>query len=136
MPKWAICDDLGKLVLRVGIGLAMIPHGIDKWNTFDGKAAMMDGMLGLPGKINAGLTVFSELGCSVLLVIGLLTRLASLPLLFTMGVAISFHIGKGDGFLRGWESAGVYFVAYAAILCLGPGKFSLDHLLFGRRKRS
>ena len=53
--------------------------------------------------------------------------------------AAMVHIPKGDPFvnLKGgssWELAAVYFAVAVAVLLVGPGTISLDHLLFGRRR--
>ena len=136
-PFWAIADDLGKLVLRGGFGLMMaIGHGWAKASDFEKTAGFMDGMMGgLPGWLNATLATGAELGCALLLVIGLGTRLAALPLIFTMGYAAFVFHGEHPMFAQGGpskESAVVYLIAFAAIALLGPGRFSFDKLLFGR----
>ena len=138
-PGWAIADDLGKLLLRVGFGGFMVfGHGLKKFNGFEGTAQFMDGMLGLPGTVNAALAVGAELVCAALVVIGLGTRLACLPLIFTMGyAAIVFHGGDPVFSQQGKssESAWVYLFAFAAILLTGPGRLSIDQLIAGKLRQ-
>ena len=133
LPKYAWCDDLGKLILRVGFGATMLSHGIPKMLGFDGTAGFMDGLLGLPGQVNAALAIFAEVGCSILLIVGLLTRLATIPLAFTMGVAL-LVVHLNDGWEK-QEKAALYLIAYLAIMCVGAGRFSVDHLVFGKKPR-
>ncbi len=68
--------------------------------------------------------VFAEVFCPVLLVFGLFTRYATIPLLITMGVAV-FVVHGGDSFSK-QELGLVYFVAFLTLLLAGPGKYSLD----------
>jgi putative oxidoreductase len=73
------------------------------------------------------LTVFAEVFCSLLLIIGLGTRLVAIPLLFTMMVAtLVIHIN--DGFGR-QELPLLYAVIYISIATIGAGKYSMDYLL-------
>ena len=132
--KRAVLDDIGKLVLRVGFGLAMMTHGWAKAMGFEGTVGFMDGMLGLPGMVNAALAVAAELGCSILLIVGLGTRLATIPLIFTMGVAL-FVVHLNDAWDK-QEKAVLYLIAYVAILCIGPGRIAIDHLIRRERETS
>jgi putative oxidoreductase len=73
------------------------------------------------------LVIFAELICATLVTAGLLTRLACIPLIIAMGVAVfSAHQGKifGDG-----EHAALFLGGYLAILVMGPGRISLDKLI-------
>ena len=70
------------------------------------------------------LCVGAEFGCSVLLLLGFLTRLAALILIINMCVALFLVLG-----LSGWgaqELAAIYLLIYLTIFYTGPGKFSLD----------
>ena len=138
-PGWALADDLGKLLLRVGFGGFMaLGHGLGKAKDFEGTTKFMDGMLGLPGTVNATLAVGAELVCALLVVVGLGTRFACLPLIFTMGyAALVFHGGDPVFSQQGKssESAWVYLFAFAAILLTGPGRLSIDQLIAGKLRR-
>ncbi|MDX1408063.1 MAG: DoxX family protein, partial [Saprospiraceae bacterium] len=71
--------------------------------------------------------------CAALLVAGLATRLAAIPLMITMAVA--FFLVHADDPVLDREVAMLYLVVYAVIYLIGPGRFSLDQLIFGIRKR-
>lgn len=88
--------------------------------------------LGLGPQLSMGLMLFAELYCALAVAGGLLTRLALLPLVFGMGTAF-FVYHAGDPF-SGMELAFLYLVVFSTLLITGPGRFSLDKLLFGRRK--
>ena len=69
---------------------------------------------------------FSESICALMVLIGVFTQPASVLLAFTMFVAAMHHItGTGSP-----ENAWVFFSIYTAIALAGPGKYSLDFLLF------
>ena len=61
--------------------------------------------------------------------IGLKTRLASVPLIVTMIVA-AFIVHAGDPFAKK-ELALVYLVGFLAIFFTGPGEYSVDARLRG-----
>ncbi len=73
------------------------------------------------------LVVFAEVICSVLIMLGLFTRAAVIPLMITMGVAY-FSIHFSDEF-RSQEKAIMYGITYIALFFTGAGRYSLDGLL-------
>ncbi len=115
---------LAALVLRVGLGVLMIPtYGYGKWVAYQDKKASFYDFMGLGGSFSMGLVIFAELFCSILLVLGLFTRLAAIPLIITMVVIISVH--DWDLFNK-HELAPAFLTGYLAILLIGPGRYSLD----------
>lgn len=125
--------SLGLLALPAGIGGMMLVHGIQKIQGFDGLAATFPDPLGVGNKISLMLAIGAEAGCSVLLIIGLLTRLASIPLAFTMGIALFVFHAKDPW--QGKELAAVYMLVYVTLLLTGPGRCSLDHMFFSKRAK-
>ena len=122
--------DLASLVLRVSFGMLMIPHGYFKLTNFDEIAAEFMNVPGMSSPASLWLVIIVEICCSVLLIIGLATRLAIIPLLIT-AIVIVFVAHHGDIF--GEAVAGFYYLmAYTAILLLGSGKYSADHLIARR----
>ena len=120
--------DVVLLILRIGVALLMLTHGIPKLQMlFGGGEIQFPGVMGMSPSLALGLTVFAEVICSILLLIGLGTRLASIPLIFTMIVAV-FVIHASDP-LAGKEMGLLYLLLYIPLLFLGGGKFSLDRVL-------
>ena len=119
--------SLALLCLRLGAGLMMLPHGWKKFLKVGELKADFPDPFGWGSDISLYLTLLSELVFPVLIALGFLTRLAAIPLLVVMGVAI-FSIHAGDPF-SDKELAVFYFIAYLSILLAGPGKFSLDKLI-------
>jgi len=125
-------SNFAAFILRIGFGVLMIPyHGYVKLIEFNERKDEFMDLLGLGGSISLSLAIFAEFFCSILLVLGLFTRIAAIPLLTTMLIALSIHNWEIFG---QYELATAFFVGYLSILILGPGKFSLDYLIF-RRKR-
>lgn len=125
--------SIALLILRVAVGIFMLTHGIGKFEAlFDGQPIKFGDPLGVGATASLALTVFAEVFCSILLIIGLGTRFAAIPLLITMMVA-AFIVHKDDGFSK-QEFALLYAVIYTTIAIIGAGKYSLDYLVFRRRK--
>lgn len=119
--------DWAALILRVGFGALMIPmHGWAKFINFEVLQHEFINFMGLGSTISLSLVIFAELFCSVLLILGLFTRLASIPLIITALVIQNEHNWE---FFGKYELGTAFLFAYIAILLLGPGKFSLDAVL-------
>jgi putative oxidoreductase len=101
---------------------------------FDGFADIVEwfGSLGIPAPtLNAYLATYTELVGAVLLVLGLGTRLISIPLIITMIVAIkTVHwengFASGD---NGYEIPLYFILMLLTTLSFGAGKISMDHLI-------
>ena len=117
------------LLLRSTVGFMMLySHGWSKLMKFFGEEPIGFGdPIGLGMHTSLVLTVFAEAFCSFLLIIGLGTRLATIPLMITMLVAI-FVIHWADPFGKK-EFALLYLVPYITIFLMGAGRYSLDAFL-------
>ncbi|WP_107038296.1 DoxX family protein [Brumimicrobium mesophilum] len=127
--EWAYGKDINALILRLVLGLSMFyGHGIAKWQILFGEGEIKFGdPLGVGVMLSLILTVFSEVICSLLIATGLLTRLALVPLIITMAVAV-FIVHSGHAFGK-IELPLIYLTGYIAILFIGPGRFSLDNII-------
>jgi putative oxidoreductase len=123
--------DIAILVVRVMIGLSMLTHGTPKLLRFSA-----DGPLNFGDPLNIGplpslvLTVFAEFFCSLLIIFGLGTRLAVIPLIISTSVA-AFVVHKSDGFAQ-QEMALLYLLVYFTLFISGSGRYSLDRMLVGK----
>ncbi|QEF99149.1 Putative oxidoreductase CatD [Stieleria maiorica] len=117
----------GLLVLRVGIGCLMLVHGLAKLNGFGEMSESFPDPIGLGSKLSLVMAIGAEVGCSLLLIIGLATRLATLPLAFTMIVALFVVHGADPWKVK--ELAAMYLLVYVSLAATGPGIFSLDHVV-------
>ncbi|PSR10257.1 MAG: DoxX family protein [Bacteroidetes bacterium] len=118
--------DLSLLLLRLVFGgFMLINHGWGKFLRFFEEGPLRFGdPIGLGKELSLALAVFAEAGCGFLIAIGLFTRLATIPVLFTMLVA-AFVVHFADPF-GDKESALLFATAYVVILLLGPGRYSVD----------
>jgi putative oxidoreductase len=119
---------LSLLLLRLGIGSLMLTHGWPKLQRLlgGGKISFADplGIGTVPSLITATL---AEVVGSILIILGLGTRLASISLIFTMVVAV-FMVHANDPFARK-ELGLIYLLVYIVLLIMGSGKYSVDRLI-------
>ncbi len=117
--------DIGLLLLRLTFGgLMLVGHGWGKMmKIVNGEWGFAD-PLGLGMEASLVLAVFAEVICAVLIIIGLFTRFATIPLIITMLVA-AFIVHANDGFSK-IEFAVLYLVPYIVLLLTGPGRYSID----------
>lgn len=127
--------SVGLLAVRVAAGLGFMFHGSGKiQNPF----GWMGAEAGTPGVLQA-LAALSEFGGGFFWILGFLTPIACLGLIGTMSVAVWTHaVVLGDPFVANggggsYELATVYLCIAVLLLLAGPGTFSLDRLLFGRK---
>ncbi|MDI5899608.1 DoxX family protein [Flavobacterium sp. LB2P84] len=123
----ANATDWASLILRLTLGLLMLSHGIPKlMKLLNGTMEFGDPIgIGVPASLT--LTVFAEVFCSILIIIGFWTRLALIPLIITMAVAVFIvHINDDLGTM---ESALMYLLSYFALFLLGSGIYSMDAVL-------
>lgn len=128
--------NISLLVLRLIVGIAFLYHGYGKiLNPF----GWMPADAPVPGFFQF-LAALSEFGGGACLILGLLIPLSMLGLASTMAVAVSMHaFVMGDPFVNmtggsSYELALVYFGISLMFITLGPGKISLDAIIFGSKK--
>ena len=120
--------DSALLIARLGIAALMLIHGIPKMMMlFSGAPVQFPAVMGMPAELSLALTVFAEVVCSVFILAGFATRMATMPLIITMLVAV-FVIHGAEPFSK-QEPALYYLLVYVVLLIAGSGKYSIDYLL-------
>ena len=119
------------LLVRVVVGITMIAHGINHWRgggRIEGTARWFTGLGLRYGKLQAWMSVVTEIGAGTLLVAGLLTPLACAAVISVMLIAgLLEHRPNGFFVFRdGYEYVLVLSVTSLALATLGPGRLSVD----------
>ena len=146
---YSTSTSVGLLILRLGVGGYMLTHGIGKVQMIlAGSYEQMGDPIGLGPVLSLWLITFAEFACALLIVLGLATRLAAIPLVVAMAVAgfvalggepwtmeaaaAKFFAGESE-FPIAKEAAILYLIPFLALVFTGAGKYSLDARIFGRR---
>jgi putative oxidoreductase len=127
---------LAPLSGRLGVGLLFLLDGWAKLHNLPTVTAYFQELhIPAPG-VNAAFVAGTQLVCGGLLVVGLATRLAALPLIGCMCVAILTAKLKSVTSL--YDFVGLdeftYIVVLVMIAIIGPGEISADHYLFRKRQ--
>ena len=124
-----VLDDLGKLVLRLNLGILLLLHGLSKLDTGVARIGNALAANGLPAFIAYG-AYLGEILAPVLLILGLYSRLGALlalvNMLFAIGLAHMNHLftlGQSGGW--GLELQGFFLFNSLAVLLLGAGSHSV-----------
>ena len=126
------------LFVRLVIGLAFILHG---WPKMQNPTGWMNGIgtVTIPAFLQV-LAALAEFAGGVALMLGVLARVAAFGIVCQMVGALALvHLPQGDPFVASgrpsFELALLNLVIALLLVVLGPGRFSLDYLIFGRSLR-
>ncbi len=128
--------DWPPLVFRLILAYGFFEPALKKWSNMEAIAQWFASMHYPLPTLNAYLAATTEISGSILLLLGLGTRLISLPLMFVMLVAI-FTVHIGNGFAagsNGFEIPLYYLAMLFSLVVTGSGKFSLDYLIWKKVK--
>ncbi len=123
-------SDLGKLLLRLNIGVLMLLHGVSKIR--GGIEPIINNVheRGLPTALAYGIYV-GEVVAPILLIVGLFTRPAAVVVAINMVIAVWFvhtaqiaEMGKTGGWAL--ELQGLYFFGALAIAFIGSGRYAIS----------
>lgn len=120
-----ISYDWAAFIIRWAIGLALLPFPIKKFFTRDEEASKFFGVMFFTPEISFYLAMIMEFLVSVMFMAGFFTRFIAIPGIVTMGIATKYT--KGKYFT---SPAQAFLLGIIAVLIIGPGKYSLDWLIF------
>lgn len=126
--------DTGLLIFRLVFGLVLIyGHGFEKMSVvLSGQEIQFMDPIGIGASTSYYMAAFAEGVCAILLILGLFSRIATLILSINFLVIFIFHAFMiGDGF-DVLELRFFYLFSFIALTLTGPGKLSLDYLLWRR----
>ena len=124
----ALASDLGLLILRIVSGGALLTHGYPKFQKIVEGNMQFGDPLGVGVATSLHLSAFAEFICAILIILGLLTRLASIPLIINMAVAFTI-VHSADDFATK-ELSLLYLGMFLTLFFTGPGKYSVDKGIF------
>ncbi|MEO9513699.1 MAG: DoxX family protein [Flavobacteriaceae bacterium] len=122
--KNSLLTNLGLALLRIVPSAFMLSHGYSKFQKLISGNTEFANPLGIGQTPSLFLAVIGEFICPILIIIGLKTRWATIPTMITMLIA-ALVVHAADPF-RKKELALLYFVVFAVVFLLGPGKYSVD----------
>jgi putative oxidoreductase len=122
--------DVGLLFLRVSGGLFLLwVHGLPKLLDFSAQLQLIEDPFHLGAHLTLILAIFAEVVCPLLIVAGVLARLACVPILFVLLVALlvvhpQWSVAEGQ---FGW----LLLILFATVFIAGPGRLALNVRLPG-----
>jgi putative oxidoreductase len=126
-----MANDLGKLILRLTLGVLILLHGIAKISGgTDGIQKMLEGN-GLPGFLALGVYV-GEILAPILVIVGFYARLGAAVIVVNMLFAVLL-VHRADLFLLtktgGWalELQAFFLFTAVAVALIGPGRYGINH---------
>lgn len=123
-------SGIALLLLRLAAGGMMLTHGWAKLSNYtELSETFMDPVGWGPGP-SLMLIIFAEFFCSIAIILGLLTRLAAIPLV--IGMFVAAFVAHQPFSISGSELPLLYLVVFMALLIAGPGRYSVDAIIYRR----
>lgn len=126
---------MGRLFLRLFVGIMMMQFGVRQLMKYDQALESFPDFLGMNPEFALIVMICIEIGCSIFIMFGFLTRLMALFPLLAMVCAEAHILSSGhiSSYLLTWDQLGylpVMFIGiYFFIILVGPGKISVDYFL-------
>lgn len=124
--------DVGLLILRIGIGAAMLHAGLLKVFSFEATAGFMEAGGWTPSTFAALMVTATELLGGIGLVLGVLTPLAACAVIAAMIDAWAVNVSAAEVWADPFNAPFLIAVGGTALLFAGAGAYSVDARLFGR----
>ena len=128
--------DLGVLIIRVAMGGMIAAHGYNHFfggGRLPGAGRWFESLGIRPGIFHAWVTALVEVGAGLMFAAGFLTPLAAAGIIGIMSVA-GLVVHRTHGFFitkEGYEYVLVVSLTVAGVSAIGPGRWSIDHAVFG-----
>lgn len=138
MSHNGVSHELGHTTIRVGMGIIFLMFGYTKLTSGTEYLTQIGSAMGAFG-ITHGyafwgiLAALTELCGGLSYISGFLTRIASLPLIWLLIVALRFHMLKGDPSTV-WGFPFICLCIVIGCLLAGSGKYSIDYIMIRMQK--
>lgn len=128
--------NLGRLFLRLFVGIMLIQFGVRQLTYFHEIKSIFPSVLGMDSELSLIVLISIEIICSLFIMMGFLTRLMSVVPLVVMIVAEYYILSDFThqaSYMLNWQQQGYLPVMFCGIyfflLLVGPGKISIDYFL-------
>ena len=130
-------SNMARLFIRLFVGIMLLQFGIRHLVNYHSLSATFPGVMGMSPEMSLCVMIVIEVGCSLLIMVGFLTRLATIPPIVAMIIAEHFilHSLLPDTLIYSITSTQpgylplMFIGIYIYILLAGPGKISLDYFI-------
>lgn len=127
---------LGRLFLRLFVGIMLLQFGVRQLHEAEMLSQTFPSVLGLGSEISFWTMVCIEIGCSLFIMAGFITRVMIIPPFIAMCVAeyyLLHDIASTASYQLSWEQPGylpiMFLGIYFFLILVGPGKISVDYFL-------
>lgn len=126
---------LGRLFLRLFVGIMLLQFGIRQLGDAHVLESTFPAVLGMDSDTSLCAMMCIEIGCSVFIMAGFLTRIMILPPFFAMCMAAYhlIHVAPKAPYMLSWEQPAYLPIMFLGIffflMLVGPGKISVDYFL-------
>lgn len=128
--------NMGRLFLRLFVGIMMMQFGIRQLFNFEDSIDMFPSVLGFSPEVSLIIMIVIEIGCSLFIMAGFLTRVMTVPPFVAMVIAEYYLLVHGvseASYQLNWTQVGylpvMFLGIYFFIILVGPGKISVDYFL-------
>lgn len=127
---------LGRLFLRLFVGIMLLQFGIRQISHSPSLAESFPAVLGLSSEMSLWIMICIEIGCSIFIMAGFLTRIMILPPFVAM-IFAEYHllhdVATKASYQLSWEQPAYLPIMFLGIffflILVGPGKISIDYFL-------
>lgn len=131
VEKRMAASDVALCWLRIsGCLMLMSVHGLPKLLHFQRELGLIEDPFGMGSGLTLSLAIFAEVLCPVLIIVGVLTRLATLPILFLL--AVSVILVHPEWSLAEGQFAWLLLIIFSTIFIAGSGRMALGSNLSRR----
>ena len=126
---------LGRLFLRLFVGIMLAQFGIRQWMNFETASELFPSIGGMAPSAALVIMIIREIFCSFFIMIGFCTRLMVIPPFVAMIIAEHYLLSRVHeaSYMLSWGQNGyvpiLFLGIYFFILLVGPGKISVDYFL-------
>ncbi|MDE5793678.1 MAG: DoxX family protein [Muribaculaceae bacterium] len=127
---------LGRLFLRLFVGIMLMQFGIRQIGHASMLAETFPAVMGMTSEASLWTMICIEIGCSVFIMAGFLTRIMILPPFVAMIMAeyhLLHNVATNASYQLSWEQPGylpiMFLGIYFFLILVGPGKISVDYFL-------